>query len=95
MTVPDGEQIWCIPEGIAWVSGDDRVALIDTAEPDAEPLIMSEPVASLWRALGDGPLSTGELASVAESLVEADPEGFVQASLEMLGDASLILPAAT
>lgn len=91
MTVPDGEQQWCLPDGIAWVSGEDRVALMDIESPDAEPKIMVEPVASLWRALGEGPMSVNQLESVADQLVDDDPAGFVRACLDMLSDASLVV----
>lgn len=94
MTIVDGEQRWRMPDGMAWVAGDDRIALIDTTSPVPVPLHMAEPTASLWQALGDGPLSVSELRSVAEQLVDNDPEGFVDASLEMLLSASLVLPAA-
>lgn len=92
MTIADGDQRWRMPDGIAWVAGEDRVALIDTTAPVPVPMHMAEPTASLWQALGDGPLSVSELHSVAERLVDHDPEGFVQASLEMLIDACLVLP---
>uniref|UniRef100_UPI000ABEEF61 hypothetical protein n=1 Tax=Janibacter corallicola TaxID=415212 RepID=UPI000ABEEF61 len=59
-----------------------------------EPMIMAEPVASLWRALDDAPLSVSQLESVAEQLVDHDPEGFVRASLDMLSDGALIVGTA-
>src|SRR5699024_6516163 len=94
MTVPDGEQRWRLPDGVAWVAFEGRVALINTAVPDAEPMIMAEPVASLWRALDDAPLSVSQLESVAEQLVDHDPEGFVRAYLDMLSDGALIVGTA-
>ena len=91
MTVLDGEQQWCLPDGIAWVAEEDRVALMNTKSPEAEPMIMVEPVASLWRALDDGPMTMSQLESVAGRLVDDDPEGFVRACLEVLSEASLVV----
>lgn len=91
MTIADGDQWWRTPEGIAWVAGEGRVALIDTRAVEPVPLLVHEPVASLWPALADGPVTIEQLRVAADEVVEDDSAGFVRAALEMLQDASLVV----
>lgn len=82
---------WRIVEGVAWVMEDERVALVNTGSTSPLPLIVHDPVAGLWPALADGPVSVDRLREVADGIVEADPEGFVHAALEMLCEANLVV----
>ncbi|WP_338750953.1 hypothetical protein [Janibacter alittae] len=93
MTMTDGDQRWRTPDGIAWVAGEGRVALIDTRAVAPVPLLVHEPVASLWPTLAEGPVSVEQLRVVADGVVQDDSEGFVHAALEMLRDASLVVRA--
>lgn len=87
--VPD--QKWRIVEDIAWVMGEGRVALIDPNSAEPLPLLVHDPVASLWPALADGPVSVDRLRVVADDVVEHDADGFVAAALEMLLGAELVV----
>lgn len=66
---------WRVADGIAWVATEPhRVALIDTRDPLAQPMLVPSPFAELWQALADGPRSESELLAVAIDLVRDEGE---------------------
>lgn len=81
---------WCIAPDIAWVEGEERVALIRTGALAPKPMLVPEPVASLWRSLAERPTTVALLYGVGADLVDDDPAGFVDAALEALAAEELI-----
>lgn len=75
---------------IAWVEGEERVALIDTAEADSQSLLLAEPLASMWRALAEGPKTDEQLRALARTIVDDDVDEFVSTAIHVLSEASLI-----
>lgn len=66
---------WRVADGIAWVAAEpERVALIDTRDPLAQPMIVPTPFAELWQAVADEPRSETELLALATELVEDQGE---------------------
>jgi hypothetical protein len=66
---------WRVADGIAWVAAEpERVALIDTRDPLAQPMIVPTPFAELWEAVADEPRSETELLALATDLVEDEGE---------------------
>lgn len=66
---------WRVAPGIAWVAAEpERVALIDTRDPLAKPMIVPTPFAELWQAVADEPRSERDLLALATDLVEDEGE---------------------
>jgi hypothetical protein len=66
---------WRVADGIAWVAAEpERVALIDTRDPLAQPMIVPTPFAELWQAVADKPRSESDLLELATDLVEDEGE---------------------
>lgn len=88
----NGEQRWRITAGVAWVGDAERVALVDTRRgAQAVPMHVQAPFATLWTALGGGPLSWVDLETVAADVVdEGDEAAFVSSFVESLGGVGVI-----
>ncbi|MEK4243319.1 hypothetical protein NYE39_15115 [Janibacter sp. FSL W8-0316] len=82
---------WRIADGIAWVAAEPRrVALIDTRDPLAQPMLVRSPFAELWEALADGPRSESDLLAVATGLVQDEGEALRDEFIRSIGKAGLI-----
>ena len=92
MTGGNGEQRWRIADGVAWVGDAERVALVDTRRgAQAVPMHVQAPFATLWTALGRGPLSWADLESLAADVVdEGEETAFVSSFVESLGGVGLV-----
>ncbi|WP_156466349.1 hypothetical protein [Janibacter sp. Soil728] len=78
---------WRVAPGIAWVAAEpERVALIDTRDPMAQPMHVQAPFAALWAALADGPVTQAGLEVIAADIVdEGEAADFVASFVESLG----------
>lgn len=86
---------WRIADGIAWVAAEPgRVALIDTRDPMAQPMLVPTPFAELWEALAEMPRSESDLLAVATDLVQDDGEILRDEFIRSIGGAGLIEIAA-
>lgn len=86
---------WRISDGIAWVAAESqRVALIDTRDPLAPPMLVPSPFADLWQAVADGPRSEIELLALASDLVGDEGESLRDEFVRSIGGAGLIEVAA-
>lgn len=87
---------WRVADGIAWVAAEpERVALIDTRDPLAQPMLVPSPFADLWQALADGPRSETDLLALASDLVGGDEgESLRDEFVRSIGGAGLIEVAA-
>lgn len=86
---------WRIADGIAWVTAEpERVALIDTRDPLAEPMLVPYPFADLWAAVADEPRSEADLLALARDLVADEGEALRDEFIRAIGDAGLIEVAA-
>lgn len=66
---------WRVAPGIAWVAAvPQRIALIDTRDPLAQPMIVPTPFAELWKAVAAEPRSESDLLTLAADLVEDEGE---------------------
>ena len=92
MTAGNDDQRWRIAEGVAWVGDAERVALVDTRRgAQAVPMHVHPPFASLWTALGRGPLSWAALETVAADVVdEGEEAAFVSSFVESLGGVGVV-----
>ncbi|WP_165399651.1 hypothetical protein [Janibacter limosus] len=82
---------WRVADGIAWVAAEpQRVALIDTRDPLAQPMIVPTPFAELWKAIADEPHSEAELLALATDLVEDEGEDLRDEFVRSISAAGLI-----
>lgn len=82
---------WRVADGIAWVAAEpERVALIDTRDPLAQPMIVPTPFAELWQAVADEPRSETELLTLATDLVEDKGEALRDEFVRTISSVRLI-----
>ena len=82
---------WRIADGIAWVAAEpQRVALIDTRDPLAQPMIVPTPFAELWKAVADEPRSESDLLALASDLVPDEAEALRDEFIRGIGGVGLI-----
>lgn len=82
---------WRVADGIAWVAAEPgRVALIDTRDPQAQPMLVPTPFAELWRAVADEPRSESDLLALATDLVEGEGEALRDEFIRSIGGVGLI-----
>lgn len=87
-----GEPTWQANPQVAWVDGEDRVALVNLDDPAATlPVLCPEPAAALWRAVTTRPLTTGELATIASTMVGERSQALVEAFVEAFASAGLLV----
>jgi hypothetical protein len=67
-----------------------RVALIDTRDPHAQPMIVPTPFAGLWKAVADEPRSESDLLALATDLVEDEGEALRDEFVRSIGGVGLI-----
>lgn len=86
---------WRVADGIAWVAAEpERVALIDTRDPLAQPMIVPTPFAELWQAVADEPRSESDLLELATNLVEDEGEALRDEFIRSISAVGLIEVAA-
>lgn len=82
---------WRVAPGVAWVAAEpERVALIDTRDPLAQPMIVPTPFAELWQAVADEPRSGTELLALATDLVEDEGEALRDEFIRSISGVGLI-----
>lgn len=87
--------VWGVADGIAWVAAEPaRVALIDTRDPMAQPMLVQSPFAELWEAVAEGPRSEADLLTVATGLVHDEGEALRDEFIRSIGGVGLIEVAA-
>lgn len=86
---------WRIADGVAWVAAEPRrVALIDTRDPLAQPMLVPTPFAELWQAVAEMPRSEPELLELASDLVQDEGEALRDEFIRSIGGVGLIETAA-
>lgn len=86
---------WRVADGIAWVAAEpQRVALIDTRDPLAPPMLVPSPFADLWQAVADEPRSESDLLALASDLMGDEGESLRDEFVRSIGGAGLIEVAA-
>lgn len=86
---------WRVAPGIAWVAAEpQRVALIDTRDPMAQPMIVPTPFSELWQAVADEPRSESDLLALATDLVQDEGESLRDEFVRSIGGTGLIEAAA-
>lgn len=77
---------WRVAPGVAWVAAElQRVALIDTRDPLAQPMIAPTLFAELLQAVADEPRSEAELLALTTDLVEDEGEALRDEFVRSIG----------
>jgi hypothetical protein len=77
--------VWKVGEDVAWVHGDDRVALLDLAKPGQLPVVLTDSSAAIWSAI-NGLRSDHEIVALVAALFEVNEEQIGEQVSAFLGD---------
>jgi hypothetical protein len=78
-------ETWGVPEDVAWVAGDERVAVLHLTDAGQLPVVLTGPSAEIWAAV-DGVRDEEAIVTHVARLFEVNEEAIREQVRAFLGD---------